>query len=111
MDFNKRFSQNVAAGVTVPGDRQIAVGMLSVSNDNASEAWVQLFDSPTTPTLGTGFVMQIKIPADATLIMTANRPENGLFQSLLTGFGIGIATAKDGATPVTNTCSVVVEYN
>jgi hypothetical protein len=65
------------------------------SNTNASVAWLQLFDATSAPTLGTGFLFQIGLPANGTFVFPAGNAF--LLHSLL---WMGAATAAGGSTAV-----------
>lgn len=110
--FHESFSNdNLTTGVQV-GSGELSVGLISVTNpDSSNIAWLQLFNNDGVPTLGTDITHQILIPANGSVFIKANSPVNPIFHSFDSGFGLGAATAKNGATQVSSGLVVFVEYN
>ena len=71
------------------------VSELDCSNPGAAVAYLEMFDAATTPTLGTGMLFEIGIPAGGALTLTPTSPWTG------TSAGwIGAATTPTGSTAV-----------
>jgi len=68
---------------------------LSCTNPNGGTAWLQLFDAASAPTLGTGFLFEVGIPASQTFVLPGGN--SFLLHSLL---WMGAATAAGGSTAV-----------
>lgn len=78
-------------------------------NGAASTCWVQLSNSASSPTLGTGVVFSIPLPASTTqpLYLTPSMLALGNFS---TGISVGIATTATGSTPCGSGGNLVVFY-
>lgn len=70
-----------------------SVDGLQCTNDGTSAAWLQLFDATSTPTLGTGMMYEVEIPANGTF--TFSGPASFIGQHTLY---LGAATSAGGST-------------
>jgi hypothetical protein len=108
---------NTVAGASVSAQAALTVANVktsqgnvygvSVANPNASTIFLQFYNTAGTPTLGTGVVWFLAIPASTTL----NIPPGLVpLANLATGIGIGAATTATGGTAPGTAPSVTIFY-
>jgi hypothetical protein len=88
------FINDSGAGVNLKSSAGNLYGF-SITNETASVAYIEFFNTGSAPTLGTTAVLfAIKLPASANITMIS---DNAL-ANFSTGIGFGVVTAENGAT-------------